>query len=69
MRAPSEVRPAVLRALNRELQTAAQIAERVGFTEWAVRWVLRDLYAAGEVERERIEPTGGRPPYGWKRRG
>ena len=66
---PSEVRPAVLRALSGELQTAAQIAERVGFTEWAVRWVLREFHAAGEVERERIEPTGGRPPYGWKRRG
>ena len=69
MRAPSEVRPAVLRALTQNSQTAAQIAERVGFTEWAVRWVLRGLYASGEVERERIEPTGGRPPYGWKRRG
>ena len=69
MRAPSEVRPAVLRALTQNSQTAAQIAERVGFTEWAVRWVLRDLYARGIVERERIEPTGGRPPYGWRRRG
>ena len=69
MRAPSEVRPAVLRALARESQTVAEIAGRVYFSTQAVRLALREFHAAGEVERERIEPTGGRPPYGWKRRG
>ena len=69
MRAPSEVRPAVFYALNRESQTVAEIAGRVYFSTQAVRLALREFHASGEVVRERIEPTGGRPPYGWKRRG
>lgn len=64
----SEAQAAVLRALDPEPLTSAEISRRVGFSWESVRWALNRLLAQGLVERSALPGEGTRGSYGWRPR-
>ena len=54
----------IFEVLNHEALTVAELIERFGLTRGAIALHLKELEAAGLIERSRVQPTGnvGKPP-------